>query len=1618
MSNKFRLSTVAAIVLALIAPASPASTASSDTSPIFTAQNVTFTASVFDEASGQQVEGSIRLERFTGEYDTEFVDGFHPELTPDVSQPYSFTGLTDGRYLVIAQNQETDHLAIDSMFEMTITSGAISAFHVADQPNATVSPNAGVYELNTNQANFFAEVLSSDGSPVVLGDSQYLSGLLQKWDGTSWIGEQWLDRYEVRNVSDQIVETGIKGRVLDVSGNYRIRVTPVGIAGAVESISEEFSISSVNQAPQRVADVQLLPAEMQVNVVAPGSSSGIAESSVRLYTDDCCEDFYTARGDVPIGMKFPAAGTYEIEVSTQNTGFADLSAKKYSVVVSLVEGRLVGAVTGVTPVNGVYNLELGTSNFSAKVVNPTDSAVVIDNAQITIFEAVGGERRDYVVDGWSQNGSTLSFALDDGTYFAEVRPEDGNYLLASNSYLITISNSGSTVAVTTNESSPTAVSPDGNGVYLLAVSQANLVGTVVDVNSQPIVTNWQQRKWVSVDLTKSNGDYYEWVGNSNVDDQGRFSFRVSSAGDYRVEIRPQGYSDSANLSFDFTLTEGELSSTTTLEYPTVGSGEIVLPEPDLRIAVRAPGGSTNLSSVQIEVFRDGEYISNTNTASSGIAALTLPSAGTYEIRISPPRSATGTARASYSATLTLSGDPVERSVVVAGISPVDGIHTLELGVPTLSGELTSPDGSQTIRDTEVIPVDRSTGQDAWEYSGRTNAFGQFSMALPEGEWDIYARAPHGDTTMGDSDRIGPVVVDSSGVATSVPAGFTAAAFDISLNRPTWTGVMVSPTDPSQVLTNGNVCLATGAFELRTWSCSQTNGLGEWALSKPTGFTGFSADDELFINEWGTRNFAERRVRGEADIEALLRPWVDGETFSGIELSPAAPNLRVFVQAGVDDNSQPVPARNVWVGVDDGREWLGGGSTNAQGFASIAIPDDKLGAELNVQANIEHNASLNQDFAAVRKVFAAEVTPANPRVLEVALATPNFRLTVAEPGTTNLISYSWIEVMNDASGEWIGGSNTSNAGFAAINLPASSTYRVTVNPAWNAGAEFSKNTYTVVVDGDGNLTGVSDRLGAGVTADGATNIYALELGTPSVSGVVKDSSGNGVRDSWVTPIEANGWEYLWWLGSNSRSGGDFAMNLDDGIYLLEANPSWNNVAGDTKSERCSVEVAGASLNTSYAGGDKCGIVAGKVQLSLRAPNVTFTLLEPDALTTVPYANVGMFLGNWSVWTQSDRNGLVAINLDENEIKQRSGLTAAQSYDIRIVVEPPYGNSDLARFECNSGDNQELCREIPDFVLDGTQTPTFSSALSTGFDATFAAPNTRIRVADPSGAPLLERGSWVNIFAESGVSRNWLSGGNSDANGFVSFNLDLSNSAQTYTIEVNPPHNRRGEFAQRTYSGETHADLNNGVFNLAAPNLKLKISDSSGLSPAKWAWVGVEVVDPTNNNSFLSWVTGAGTDRLGQVSLSLPNAKRYKVMLNPNQGTPGSFTSCLFDVDGSGNVTQVTGSCTGATLNGDVWELSLSAGNVVGEAYYLNDSSEKVFLSGAIIVASNGTDEVTTTTKADGSYAFQLDVGVTWTIEAFYVPKSDDPAFATSTNAVAMGTVTPSDTEQPLDAVFIR
>jgi hypothetical protein len=206
------------------------------------------------------------------------------------------------------------------------------------------------------------------------------------------------------------------------------------------------------------------------------------------------------------------------------------------------------------------------------------------------------------------------------------------------------------------------------------------------------------------------------------------------------------------------------------------------------------------------------------------------------------------------------------------------------------------------------------------------------MSLPAGTYRILANAPWGTAEYGKSSPVGNVVVDSSRVATSVPATYTANNFVIKLKAPTWSGTIKDPTGATAI-PQGRVCLLVS----NNWNCANADSAGRWALSMNDSFTTFvGTNPVLDISDDYGRAYPMRRVQGETAVGTAL----GGTTGSNVELRLQAPNVQITVTT--PDSSKV--ASNLWVVAErDGVGYLGSGTTDATGLAklNVKLPDPEV-----------------------------------------------------------------------------------------------------------------------------------------------------------------------------------------------------------------------------------------------------------------------------------------------------------------------------------------------------------------------------------------------------------------------------------------------------------------------------------------------------------------------------------------------------------------------------------------------------------------------------------------------------------------------------------------------------
>jgi hypothetical protein len=1427
-----------------------------------------------------------------------------------------------------------------------------------------------VYSLIPAPTNVTGRLLSPSGEP--LGQAaQGISLRVERKVGNSWRYLTWVQN--PRN------DGTFKFRV-NSTGDFRLVAHPYS-SSLLSKSTFEFTVSNTSQT-LNMGDKNMRGSNFRLKAVIAGSTDALQNANIQIspltanVPESDFESWLSPDNNGISGVELLATGTYSIKVRKPYNYSSSLHADKtYTLTVGGTPGNLTFSIPGITPVEGVFALPLGTPNVSGVVVGPSGESLVVAGERWLDVVLQKRDSEDLNYWHWIDSTNTtrageFGFRIEqNGVYRLEVRPfgfPDAGKII-SETFEITNSNRD-----TLAKSFP---------ALSLRAPTAKL--GVVNPGSTTLVQSYINiRKVDQFGGTLEFDDLYS--GNSRV-----FNYTASEAGTYEFTVNPDWNSrlDYVAKTYRGTVT-GSNASNFALAIPgssTVnGVMQLSLGTPNVRGRVVSSSGTTlsllnnawvNITLQRYDAAEDQWWWagSGINIGRDGRFAGVVNEAGTYRLRISPYGLTNQTQILSNSFTVTQ-----------AGLSSLNqNFGDVRLGAPNLLGEVLAPTDTTTIADAQVVAIDTVTGRELWEYTNQTNSQGKWFMNLPTGRYSIYAKAPWGSIAYGDGPLMENVVVTSNG---SVTIGGTAASSNVQLRLsvPTWSGTVVDPVT-SEPLRETSVCLYHFESNRHSHNCSYTNSQGRWALSKPSLFTGFNSSTTLSIHPRSQGSVVEKRLQGALAVSQALGSYTPGNTYQNIVLSPAAPNVSITVKAGQAN------AANVWVSVTKPNVgWLGGGITDSQGVAKIYIPN--VSGPLEIEAYTSGNPALRESYGNTRKSMTiAQVSAATSGsnfATTVDLLVPNLRAIIYKPGATpstpgDAVPGAYISVFNETMSQWVGSYNANSSGEVPVSLPVpangSHRFRLQVEPSGNNPELLMRTEYFATVQANGNLT-LATANNNSVTAVGGK--FPLVLTAPTITGTVSSADGTiRIQDSRVIPMDISSRFELWSNHTYTNRLGEFGMILPNGSYFLVANPSWGQ-RSEARSARCQVDIFNGVL---VSPGSDC-ISNGKVNLKLREPNLKFKLVHNGQ--PVRWANVNLYVGNWHASAPSGSDGTVSLFIDADEIAARNpGLSGSQ--DIRVSVRPNYDTAGIVGWGCNSGDSLPLCSQLTDVVIGQSYALPNSGNLG---DISFMQPNTKVTVRAP-GAGDLKQNSWVTLYKQEQGWIHWLASDNTDASGVADFNLSaamIADSSARYVVEVWAPWNERTTFARTQYRDLTYAQLNNGTFELRSPNLKLQIKQAFDGTESRWSSIEIRrLSDPQSNNWV--WHDWASSDETGTAAVLLDLVGKYRLTVYPGAGARGTMVTCDLEVTSNNNVlsiSKVTGACdSGENIANSTLPINLSPGNLRGTI-----TADGVGMAGAIVFAEAISDDGTqviagkvgeTVTNSDGTYGLQLSDQYRWRVKVFFV-----------------------------------
>jgi hypothetical protein len=1400
-------------------------------------------------------------------------------------------------------------------------------------------------------------------------------------DNTQQVRKSGLEACKIEN--DQIAVCEGSGRNLALpNGTYKLRTQPGMSQYASTLFSATVSGGQVTSLkygfPATSQDVLVANGIAKFPVAIPNLSGFITNPnnetitvtgnqgfSIQLLKDDgngnypAIDEIWSNDGSYAFSIS--QTGKYRLNVEPQELpDFVSVQTPDITVTNS---GGIKLSWNGTSAVSSlVKNIPLAAPNLSGLITKPNGDTVTLTGDQgfsVQLMKDSGNGDFRYVQGTWSRGnyGFNLSQA---GRYRIEVQPQDLPDFATTLSPIITVTTNGGLRLSWNGGTAATSV------IENIQLSVPNLSGLITKPNGEAMSLSGNQG--FSVQLLKDDGyGNFQYVQGSW--SRGNYGFNISQVGSYRVEVQPQDLPDYATTRspvITVTNSGGIKLSWNGATAATSVAHNIALATPSLRIRVREVGAATNLRFAGIEIRKDDRFYTWVNTLNSGIAAISLDSVGNYQFIVNPNENTPNSTRKVYEVVAT-SGENGSINVSISGVSPdANGLSTLYLGTAQIRGKILPPGNETTgVANSWVVAVDKVTKNEMWQYGANSSSDGSFAMSLPAGTYTLYARAPWGVANVGDSEPIGDITIDSSGNVTitgaAQAASLTSSNFTIRLQAPYWSGKVLAPTG-NDGIANARVCLNSIVSGNQFWSCANTNSQGQWAMGKPTGFTDFGSNDQLQIAENQNAQYSMATYQGKNAIEAAGFLHAGGS----VDLRLNAPNFTIRALYGSDS-----PASNIWVNLNANLGgWLGGSSTDANGFAKFYVADLTKGVQ--VQLDPANNSVVAAVAATTFKKYldnemSSHVTSSNFSDT-ITLSAPNIRGIVSDAG--NVAPNSWVELFDASTNEWKGGSNTNRDGYFALNA-GNGTFTVRVNPPWNSSTTATSHSYEVVVSG-GNVSTFKDKVNNGNVSTvtyGSGAAYPLTLGVPSVIGKVTDPNNQAVQNSWVTPTNSANGSQLWQIGTNSRADGSFSMAVPDGNYSIGANAPWNS-SNYSASAGCSVTITNGNITTTAGG---CIQVNKQLNLQLRSPNLRVQVKDANG-TALQNAHVGLGLGSWNVNAQTDSNGYASLFVDPAAINSSNNGKISGVQNLWMWIDPPYGNSDSVRVQCSSLQANSPCSNLP------TVTPGNTTFTNTEFVATLPAPNTSLFVKLPNGSSAGSN-AWVTLEriyknnAQQETGRQWIAGSNTDSNGKATFNIVETNVA--YAVRIEAPWNQKDLFAGATYEtgtgviGLTWNQVNGQDFRLSSPNLTLSVKISDGSQAMSNGWIGVQKVNSSDVPQ--KWIAGYGLDQNGKVSIKLDSNDRFKVTIYPGMGITGVATDCIVTTNGSGVVSLVNGKCGTAILSNAIVTLPIATGNVTGVVTGPNSQ----IVAGAIVKASiHGTnpqdsDFIVTSTDKNGVYNLQLD-----------------------------------------------
>ena len=454
---------------------------------------------------------------------------------------------------------------------------------------------------------------------------------------------------------------------------------------------------------------------------------------------------------------------------------------------------------------------------------------------------------------------------------------------------------------------------------------------------------------------------------------------------------------------------------------------------------------------------------------------------------------------------------------------------------------------------------KGCGNECYFYSGID---GRFATNIEDGNYDVTAQQKWWGEFEGAQSATCALKIETGTIRSGNSCLQNDGKIKLKLRAPNFTLTLNDGTGPVR-----NAWVSIGIGNYWTGARSDENGYvgiyidTQTVTSNNTGQSG-SKKIRVYVDPpWASTTMARWNCESgdSKPICSALSDYTLGSNFAQTNLgtiTPAKPNTTITVTRP-DSGANAGWYNYVTIYRINGAnlDWVGWGATNSEGVVAINVETTTATANSKYQVHIEPGWQLRNDFTFKKYDNNGNgYTWAQINNGTFALGTPNLQVTSLLPDAATPNKWGWagIEYVNDSltATSWYTSAGLNEYGKASFTLPASSKYKLTLNPG--PGRYGTSTSCFLQTNASSVVSKISGQCASGETTTATAMSFTLARG--NVIGKIQAADGTGIAGAVIYANIDGASNDDAQVVSCSTSTGDYGLILKPGLtYKIKVFP---------------------------------------------------------------------------------------------------------------------------------------------------------------------------------------------------------------------------------------------------------------------------------------------------------------------------------------------------------------------------------------------------------------------------------------------------------------------------------